>query len=63
MKTKDGHDNYAYILRLWREGLASPERLAVWRLSLTDVHSGVQRVFSDPEKLLAFLREKVQEDV
>ncbi len=59
MKTKDDHDNYAYILRLWRESLASPEQPAVWRFSLTDVRSGVQRVFGDPETLLAFLRARV----
>ncbi|HOV48558.1 MAG TPA: hypothetical protein PLM06_07995 [Anaerolineae bacterium] len=59
MKTKDDHDNYAYILRLWRESLASPEQPAVWRFSLTDVRSGERHAFDDPAKLAAFLQTRM----
>ncbi len=59
MKTEDSLDNYAYILRLWRERPASPEQMAVWRLSLTDVRNGERRGFGDPEALLAFLHERI----
>ena len=61
MNAPDQTDNYAYILRLWRERPATPEQEAVWRISLTDARSGERRAFSGPEALLAFLRARVME--
>ncbi len=62
MNTENSLDNYAYILRLWRERPAAPEQPAVWRISLTDARNGERCGFGDPESLLAFLRERMWEE-
>ena len=49
-----------YLLRLWREQPASPERQAVWRFSLEDARSSERRGFSSPEALVEFLQERMQ---
>jgi len=45
-----------YLLRLWRERPASPERPAVWRFSLEDTRTRQRHGFGDLEALVAFLR-------
>jgi hypothetical protein len=47
---------HAYLLRLWRERPASPERPAVWRFSVEDTRTRQRRGFGSLEDLLAFLR-------
>ena len=44
-----------YLLTLWQERPASPERPAVWRLSLEDVHTSERHAFGDCRALAAFL--------
>lgn len=51
----------AYLLRLWQEQAASPERAAVWHLSLEDPRTGQRRGFDGLENLLAFLRAEMEE--
>ncbi len=50
-----------YLLRLWQEQTASPERAAIWRTSLEDPKTGQRRGFDGLDSLLAFLRAEIGE--
>ena len=50
----------AYILRLWQERPASPERRAVWRFSLEDTRARQRRGFGDLAELTAFLEAQIE---
>ncbi|MCI0475684.1 MAG: hypothetical protein L0Y55_05510 [Anaerolineales bacterium] len=51
----------AFLLRLWQEQTASPERAAIWHLSLEDPKTGQRRGFDGLESLLTFLRAEIGE--
>ncbi len=50
----------AYLLRLWQE---RSDGQWVWRASLEDPHSNVRKGFPDLERLTAFLRALIEDDV
>lgn len=49
----------AYILRLWQERPASPERPAAWRFSVEDTRNGQRRGFASLKELVMFLQTQV----
>ncbi len=51
---------HAYILRLWQESPASPERPAVWRFSLEDTHARRRLGFGNLAALTAFLETQME---
>lgn len=61
MSTRNIPRYRAYLLRLWQEQTASPERAAVWHMSLEDPKTGQRRGFDGLESLLAFLRTEMEE--
>jgi hypothetical protein len=52
----------AYVLRLWQEQAATPERVAVWRFMLEDPKTRQRRGFENLECLLAFLSAQMNEN-
>jgi len=50
----------AYILRLWQERPASPDRSAVWRFSVEDTRTRQRQGFGSLEKLTAYLRARME---
>ncbi len=52
---------HAYLLRFWQERSQPLTRLAAWRFSLEDPHTGERRGFADLEKLVAFLKSEAGE--
>jgi len=49
-----------YLLTLWQERPVSPDRPAIWRLSLEDVHTSARYAFGDCRALVAFLHTQME---
>jgi hypothetical protein len=58
MKRIESYEYHAYLLRLWRE-----EKVALWRASLENTHTGERRNFASLEKLLSFIEEQTGEEL
>ena len=52
----------AFLLRLWQERAASPDRPAVWRFALEEARTGERHGFGSLEAMVSFLRAQMEQD-
>jgi hypothetical protein len=53
---------YIYVVTLWQERPASPDKPAVWRFALEDARTGRKRGFGSLEALSAYLQRRMATD-